>query len=316
MPSKPICRAVRDSRSINHDDLPNIYARFYARRHALGALALLPTRSLATRFATCWVALIAVSGCSTPGPVGPTLASQPKLANGQPVSLESFAFDPTPTTSAIALPSPSSRAVPVTEGGTGQMIGGSPSAQTTGVSGSNVVLNLASVPLQQAAKTVLGDMVGVNYVVDPRVDGVITVQTTQPVSKAGALELFQAALAPIGAVLIQSRGIYRIAPADQAATGAVTTGNASADAIGGNGIRVVQLKYVAATEIARVLEPMVPKGAIVQADDARNVIALKGSPGEIASMLEFDLDLRCRRHAWHVVCRCARKDVSTREDGR
>ena len=139
-------------------------------------------------------------------------------------------------------------------------------------------------------------MIGVNYVVDPRVDGVVSIQTTQPVNKADALELFQAALTPIGAVLVQSRGIYRIAPADQAATGAIATGlGPGAGAIGGNGIRVVPLKYVSATEVARVLEPMVPKGAIVQADDARNILALKGSPAEIDSMLDsisiFDVDV-------------------------
>jgi general secretion pathway protein D len=150
--------------------------------------------------------------------------------------------------------------------------------------------------LQQAAKTVLGDMIGVNYVVDPRVDGVVTVQTTRPVSKADALELFQTALAPIGAVLVQNRGIYRIAPTDQAATGAIATGRGPADGLmGGSGVRVVQLRYVSATEVARVLEPMVPKGAIVQADDARNILALKGSPGEIDAMLDsisiFDVDV-------------------------
>ena len=176
------------------------------------------------------------------------------------------------------------------------MIGGSLPGQKGAASDANVVLNLSSVPLQQAAKTVLGDMIGVNYVVDPRVDGVVSVQTTQPVTKADALELFQAALAPIGAVLVQSRGMYRIAPADQAATGVIATGRAPGDtAIGGNGVRVVQLKYVSATEVARVLEPMVPKGAIVQADDARNILALKGSPGEIDSMLDsisiFDVDV-------------------------
>jgi len=57
----------------------------------------------------------------------------------------------------------------------------------------------------------------------------------------------------------------------------------------------VPLKYVSATEVARVLEPMVPKGAIVQADDARNVLALKGSPAEVDNMLEsiaiFDVDV-------------------------
>jgi general secretion pathway protein D len=159
-----------------------------------------------------------------------------------------------------------------------------------------VVLNLANVPLQQAAKTVLGDLLGVNYVVDPRVDGVVSVQTSNPVSKADALELFQTAIAPIGAVLVQNRGIYRIAPADQAATGSVSTvRDATNSAVTGSSVRIVQLKYVAATEVARVLEPMVPKGAIVQADDARNIIALKGSQAEIDSMLDsvsiFDVDV-------------------------
>ena len=252
-------------------------------------------RSLATKFAACWLAVIAVAGCSSQGAIGPTGTLQPRLAGGQPGSLDSNAYDLAPA-AAISLPSGSSRAVAVTEGGSGQMIGGASSGQKASASDANVVLNLSSVPLQQAAKTVLGDMIGVNYVVDPRVDGVITVQTTQPVTKAGALELFQAALSPIGAVLVQSRGIYRIAPADQSATGTVVTGDTpGGGSIGGNGVRVVQLKYVSATEVARVLEPMIPKGAIVQADDARNILALKGSPGEIDSMLDsiavFDVDV-------------------------
>lgn len=230
------------------------------------------------------------------GGIGPTIASSEKVAAaGQSEALEAYAREPGPT-GAIALPSPSSQAAAMQVDGTGRMIGGSQTGQKGGDSDGNVVLNLSSVPLQQAAKTVLGDMIGVNYVVDPRVDGVVTVQTTRPVSKADALELFQAALAPVGAVLVQSRGIYRIAPADQAATGAVVTGRGPGDgAIGGSGVRVVQLRYVSATEVARVLEPMVPKGAIVQADDARNILALKGSPGEIDTMLDsisiFDVDV-------------------------
>ena len=76
----------------------------------------------------------------------------------------------------------------------------------------------------------------------------------------------------------------------------ISTGQApGGGTVGGNGIRVVSLKYVSATEVARVLEPMVPKGAIVQADDARNILALKGSPAEIDSMLDsisiFDVDV-------------------------
>ena len=294
-------RAARnpaDLLSINYDVLPNIYApKMVHGAKSLGVLPLLPSRSLATRLAACWAAILVVSGCSTTPIATPlTTASQPRLASGQPVSLEqTYAYDGGPT-GAVPLPSPSSQAVAVMDGGSGSMIGGTNSGRKTAGADGNVVLNLASVPLQQAAKTVLGDMIGVNYVVDPRVDGVISVQTTRPVSKAEAMEMFQTALVPIGAVLVQSRGTYRIAPADQAATGVIATGNGPAEsAIAGNGIRVVSLKYVSATEVARVLEPMVPKGAIVQADDARNILALKGSPAEIESMLNsisvFDVDV-------------------------
>ena len=235
-----------------------------------------------------------VAGCGAPGVVSPTLNSQPRLS-GQPVSLEANAQDLMPT-GAIALPSPSSKAVASVEGGDGRMIGSAAAKSSYAAANGDVVLNLANVPLQQAAKTVLGDLIGVNYVVDPRVDGVVSVQTSNPVSKTEAIELFQAAIAPIGAVLVQNRGIYRIAPADQAATGAVTTvRDATNSSVTGNGVRIVQLKYVAATEVARVLEPMVPKGAIVQADDARNIIALKGSQAEIDTMLDsisiFDVDV-------------------------
>jgi len=235
-----------------------------------------------------------VAGCGAPGIVSPTLNSQPKLS-GQPVSLESNAQDLMPT-GAIALPTPSSKAVASVEGGDGQMIGSTAAKSSSVTSNGNVVLNLANVPLQQAAKTVLGDLLGVNYVVDPRVDGVVSVQTSNPVSKADALELFQTAIAPIGAVLVQNRGIYRIAPTDQAATGSVSTvRDATSSAVTGSSVRIVQLKFVAATEVARVLEPMVPKGAIVQADDARNIIAVKGSQAEIDSMLDsisiFDVDV-------------------------
>jgi general secretion pathway protein D len=278
---------------------------------------LLPSRSLTTRLVASWVALIAVSGCSGSGAIGPSLA---RLSNNpvQSPSLDALAYDRPAGSSAIALPTPGSQAVPITESGDGRMIGGSFPRQKPDNSGATVVLNLSSVPLQQAAKTVLGDLVGVNYLVDPRVDGVITVQTTQPVTKADALELFQAALAPIGATLVENRGIYRITPADQSATGTISTGQAPRagasattdpsvtdaiandrslrdSAVGGNGVRIVQLRYVAATEVARVLEPMIPKGSIVQADDGRNILALKGSPGEIDSMLDtvsiFDVDV-------------------------
>jgi general secretion pathway protein D len=240
--------------------------------------------------------VVALAGCSgDPARIELTTGSAASNRNATARSLEAFANEPVDRTAAVALPSGASRAVPVTDPGSDQFIAAALSKGNALRSDGTVVLNLAGVPLQQAAKTVLGDLIGVNYVVDPRLEGVITLQTTNPVAKSEALEMFHAALAPIGASLVENRGIYRVVPADQAATGTVRTGPNAPDTVGGNGVRIVQLKFVAATEIARVLEPMVPKGSIAQADDGRNILALKGSPAEIESMLDtvsiFDVDV-------------------------
>lgn len=253
-------------------------------------------RHRATRLLGSLLLLVAVAGCSSdPAKIGLTLGSAESSRNETARAREAFAGEQLDRTAAVALPSGASRAVPITENGSDQFIAATLSKGNARTPDGNVVLNLAGVPLQQAAKTVLGDLIGVNYVIDPRVDGVITLQTTHPVAKPDALEMFQAALAPIGATLVENRGMYRVLPTDQAATGTVTTGHIAPNSVGGNGVRIVQLKFVSATEVARVLEPMVPKGSIAQADDGRNILALKGSPAEIDSMLDtvsiFDVDV-------------------------
>jgi general secretion pathway protein D len=162
--------------------------------------------------------------------------------------------------------------------------------------GQGVTLNLVNVPVAQAAKSILGDMLGVRYTVDPTVKGEITVQTPHPVTKAAIVDLFQAALRANNAAVVNVRGQYRIVPADQAvAWGPIhVEGTPTAGEKLGSGLHIVQLKYVAAAEINRLLEPMAPRGGIVRADDARNTITLAGSQQEIAGMMEaisvFDVD--------------------------
>jgi general secretion pathway protein D len=160
----------------------------------------------------------------------------------------------------------------------------------------NVTLNLVSVPTPQAAKSILGDLLGVRYTIDPSVRGEVTIQTPHPVTRAAALDLFQAALRANSAALVSTKGQYRIVPVDQALVGASISidGSQSAKDKPGSGVHIVQLKYVAASEINRLLEPMAPRGGIVRVDEARNIITLSGSQQEIASMLDtikiFDID--------------------------
>ena len=158
-----------------------------------------------------------------------------------------------------------------------------------------VTINLVNVPAPQAAKTILGDILAVKYTVDPGIEGKITIQTPKPVARSGVIDLFQAALRSNNAAIVNNKGIYRIVAAGQTAVGSsFRTDDAPDTEMIGSGLQVVQLKYVSASEIRRVLETIAPKDGIVRVNDARNLITLSGNRQDIAAMMDaialFDID--------------------------
>ncbi|WP_092743082.1 type II secretion system secretin GspD [Xaviernesmea oryzae] len=180
--------------------------------------------------------------------------------------------------------------------GTGSFINKSPPIlREKSISGSDgYSLNLVDAPVLAAAKSVLGDTLGLNYVVDPRVTGKITLQTTSPVSQASLVEIFESALAVNGAVLSRKGAIYQIVPASEAfsVTPEITTSSSTS----GPGIKVqaIELKFVSASEMKGILEPISRQGSIVRVDNQRNLIVLAGSSSDLASMRSaiavFDVD--------------------------
>lgn len=160
--------------------------------------------------------------------------------------------------------------------------------------GGSYTLNLVEASVTEAAAAVLGDVFGVNYTVDPKVDSRITLQTTKPVDRAGIAELFESSLRTIGAAVVRNGNVYRIVTADQAAMGSGAGTDMGAQAIG-NVTRVVPLRYVAATEMQRILEPIAPYGGVARVDGSRNALLLSGTAQEIATMEEtvsvFDVNV-------------------------
>jgi general secretion pathway protein D len=184
--------------------------------------------------------------------------------------------------------------------GSGRLIGSAKRRSSSGPADENdgVTLNLVNAPIAVASKTILGDILRLNYTVSTRLDGRVTLQTSTPVSKAGLVDLFQNALRSSGATITRSGDLYHVDTLDQAARmpSSVTTGTESPSGVEiGNGNRIVQLKFVSAAEMRRILEPIVPRGALLSASDSRNTLTLNGTPSDISTMLDtiaiFDVDV-------------------------
>ena len=83
--------------------------------------------------------------------------------------------------------------------GSGQFVSsGAPVTRVTTDGSGQFELNLVNAPIAEAAKAVLGDALHLNYIVDPRVQGTVTLQTSQPVSKDALVDILQSALAVNG----------------------------------------------------------------------------------------------------------------------
>jgi general secretion pathway protein D len=159
----------------------------------------------------------------------------------------------------------------------------------TGASGYD--LNFENAPVATVAKVILGDVLGVGYTIDPRVQGTVTLASVRPVPKADALYVLENALRMSGVAMVRDRSGYRLLPSNDAGPGGIDR-TASAEA--GQGISVVPLRYVSAQTVFKLLDAFGVKASTLRPDTGRNTLIISGSGSDraaaIDTILSFDAD--------------------------
>ncbi|MGX5830924.1 type II secretion system secretin GspD [Mesorhizobium sp. 43Arga] len=180
--------------------------------------------------------------------------------------------------------------------GTGQFVSsGAPVTKVTSDSSGKFELNLVNAPIADAAKAVLGDALHLNYIVDPRVQGTVTLQTSQPVSQDALIDILQSALAVNAAGITSRGGTYQIVPLSEimASTPPVSVPSTSPSGPGVK-VQVLQLQFIAADEMKTILEPITRQGSVLRVDSTRNIITVAGSDSDLNAIREavsvFDVD--------------------------
>ena len=80
----------------------------------------------------------------------------------------------------------------------------------------DVTLNFEATSLREFIKVVFDDILEENYLIDPGVDGVVTLHTTHAISREAVLSILESVLELNGAVLVPDRGRYKIMPVEGA----------------------------------------------------------------------------------------------------
>jgi general secretion pathway protein D len=163
-------------------------------------------------------------------------------------------------------------------------------------SGSGYELNFDDAGLADFVKVVLSDTLAVPYVMDPRIQGRVTVSTGGPVSREELLSILETVLAMNRGAMIAEGRMYRIVPD----TGGPQVGNMNVDYLAerrragaGYGIAIVPLRYVSADTMMRMLRSFAGENAL-KASVHKSMIIIRGGGKERQSLIEiatmFDVD--------------------------
>lgn len=223
-------------------------------------------------------------------PPPPVAEAPPALAPRSPVPAQPVAIRPTPAAGERA-----GRIVDFVPARGGPIRAPTPATEPAPPVG-DITLRFEDTDIREVAAVVLRDILRVNYLIDPEVTGTVTLHTSRPLTRDQVLPVLEAALATRGASLIENRGLYRVVGGREGARAgqAPQLGPGRRGGEAGLGLQVFPLAFVTPSEMQKLLEPVLPRGRVVAADDPRGILLVAGNPQELAATREtiaiFDVD--------------------------
>jgi len=153
----------------------------------------------------------------------------------------------------------------------------SPGAAVEEVGAGKISLNFVNADIQEFVRILFDEELKETVVIDPNLQGRITVRTSEPVSKATAISLVRNVLQMNNARLTKNGRTYRVA----------ALGGAGIPAEDGvENIRIVPLKFLNAEQAKGVLQPFVSRGITIAANPGGRYLAMAGAPGDIDGLIQ------------------------------
>ncbi len=187
------------------------------------------------------------------------------------------------------------KAVDSVQRGTGSFVRrvSGPSVDTTP---GDVTLNFDGTDIREVVKVILGDLLQVNYVLSPAVQGVASLQTGRPLRREHLIPTLETLLRMNNAAIVYKSGTYEVVPIANAVQGNLVPqlGESTRPLPPGYSIQVIPLQYISADEMSRILQPLAPEGSVVRVDTLRNLLLVAGTSPEMGNLIDtikvFDVD--------------------------
>lgn len=161
--------------------------------------------------------------------------------------------------------------------------------------GDDVSLNFEKAPLSEVVHAIVGDILGLDYMVDGAIQGEVTLRTRTPIPRNEVLGVLESLLKANNALLIRGNDNRYLVTASPEAVGLSPQVTNPRSLAPGYTTIVIPLQYISAGAMAEILTPVASEKALVRVDNTRNLIMLAGTQEQLAGWLEiistFDVDM-------------------------
>jgi general secretion pathway protein D len=156
--------------------------------------------------------------------------------------------------------------------------------------GQAVVFNFDNADLYEVIR-VIGEVLRINYIIDPRVKGVVNIHTSGSISSEDAFPIFQSILRLNGATAVKKGDVYEIIPFSDGKKSPLlpspTRDPGKPPSEENYTIQIVSVKYIPVAEVSKIIKPFLSDGADIIEHPPHNILII----GDIASNIKKSLDI-------------------------
>ncbi len=220
----------------------------------------------------------------------PPASSMPAPAPASPFSLGAALAKPAPAPAPAAEPSIAAPSAPSAL----SLLGGAPAAAKPptnhpGVELSNmpnpgVTLKFDNADIYDVLQVVLGDILKLDYIIDPSVQGRVTLKSTGAISMADIFSALESALATNNISIVRQGKTYKV----------MRDANAVRDALGSQGVgassvvmHIIPLRFVQANQLVNTLRNFVGSQAAITNDPANKHLIIADRQANVDKIIEM-----------------------------
>jgi general secretion pathway protein D len=164
--------------------------------------------------------------------------------------------------------------------------------------GPGVVFNFDNADLYEVIR-VMAEILKINYIVDPKVRGVVNIHTVGQIPSEDIFPIFQSILRLNGATAVKKDNVYEIVPFGDAKKSYVpfstTRDPAKLAAEERYTTQIIILRYIPVAEVSKLIKPFLSDGADIIEHPPHNILILNDLASNVRKSLDiinlFDIDL-------------------------